>query len=707
MSDKSVPRKSRFWRIFAMWIFGPLLVLAIGCVALIRNPPQSLLLGVLAKEFRQQTGYGVGFGTASSVTLWPDAKLDLRDVKVRRPSLKKSRGGVVADAVRVTASFNIQKWLRGDRSIDAVLIETPTVTLFQTDLRQLNAGSGIGKSAVQIRQVTVKDGFVSYHERPTNPEFSASKIQAALTDVGAGRIGKFSGRFEWRDAAIKLSGTMARSGAKQSDLSFDLKAPTTKVVFNGTAHDDATTRIEGKADIHVTSLDELTRWLNIDHGPEHLALSGKATIAGPVAFSARQIWLKGADVTTAIAQGKVDVAIDLRGARPRLTGEAAWQRLDLNAFTTPKPKLTGFAVSRRTGEPAAAEPAPAVTIPSAWQDLDAYLKTLNQPVSIRSLEPSPTKPPPPGKSPLSPLAIDFSAINRGDMELLQTAETLLINGWEVKDVTIDSRLDAGRLSLDVSQATFASGQWKAKLDIDGRAAKPEHALSISGAGVDVKELLTMTVGPATLEGRSTFKADLSARGGTLDAVVQSLSGKANIDLNKGRFIGFDLKAVLNRWWRKWAYDTRRTTPFDRLRARLRVNKGVVKTIGPATLRGQYVEVDTNGTVSLARRRLNQRVRARLAPPPSQLPIPVRISGLWTKPVIKLDFGLFSLEPGRYEMPFAIDPIAAARQTRSFATSAVEQMPAALQDKVRQALEDPTKAQKIPKRLRDALAKFVR
>ena len=704
MSDKAVPRKSRFWRIFAMWIFGPLLVLAIGCVALIRNPPQTLLLGVLAKEFRNQTGYGISFGAASSVTLWPEAKLDLRDVKVRRPSITKLRGGVVADALRITTGLNIQNWLSGDRSIDAVLIETPTVTLFQTDLRQLRAGSGIGKSTIQLRQVTVKDGFVSYHQRPTNPEFSASKIQATLTDVGAGRIGKFSGRFEWRDAAIKLSGAMARSGAKKSDLSFDLKAPTTKVVFNGTAYDDATTRIEGKADIHVTSLDELTRWLNIDHGPEHPALSGKATIAGPVAFSTRQIWLKGADVTTAIAQGKVDIAIDLRGPRPRLTGEAAWQRLDLNAFTTPKPKLTSFAASRRT-----AEPAPAVTIPSAWQGLDAYLETLNQPASSRSLtlNQQPTKPPPPGKSPLSPVTIDFSAINQGDMELLQTAETLLINGWEIKDVTVDSRLDAGRLSLDVSQATFASGEWKAKLDIDGRTAKPEHALSISGAGVDVKELLTMTVGPATLEGRSTFKADLSARGGTLDAVVQSLSGKANIDLNKGRFIGFDLKAVLNRWWRKWAYDTRRATPFDRLRARLRVNKGVVKTIGPATLRGRYVEVDTNGTVSLARRRLNQRVRARLAPPPSQLPIPVRISGLWTKPVIKLDFGLFSLEPGRYEMPFAIDPIPAARGTRSFATSAVEQMPTALQDKVRQALEDPSKAQKIPPKLRDTLAKFVR
>ena len=118
MSDESGPRKSRFGRLFVLWLIGPLIVLAIGCVALIRNPPQPLLLDVLAKEFRKQTGFGLTFGAASTITLWPQASLDLRDVKVRRPSLQSARGGVVADAVRVTANLDLKNWLRGDRSID-------------------------------------------------------------------------------------------------------------------------------------------------------------------------------------------------------------------------------------------------------------------------------------------------------------------------------------------------------------------------------------------------------------------------------------------------------------------------------------------------------------------------------------------------------------------------------------------------------------
>lgn len=703
MSDRAKPRKSRFGWLLTLWVIGPLLVLAIGGVALVRNPPQPLLLSVLADQFRQHTGYGITFGAGSSIVLWPEAKADLREVKIRRPTLTRSRGGVVADADRVTAELNIEDWLAGDRTVQAITVEKPTITVFRTDFRQLQAGSGAGTGGVKLRRIDVKNGFLSYHERAASPEFSFSKIEATVTDIGDGRIGGLDSRFRWREALVRLTGAMARSGDKRSDLTFKLKGPTTTLDFKGTAFDDARTRIEGDAKMHVSSIDGLLRWLNVDHGPELQALSGSGTISGPVAVTSRQVWLKGADVKTAIAEGKVEVAIDLRNDRPMVTGEAAWQRLDLNPFTTPRPKLTALAVTRRV-----VKPEPAVTIDSAWQDLDAYLDSLGAPrsVSVRS-----AAPPPPGKSPLRPITLNFDAFKLGDMALAQTAETLLVGGWEIKDVALDSRLDAGQLSLDVSQAAFASGQWKGKLAIDGRSATPEHSLALTGTQVDVKELLNKAVGRATLEGRSTFKADLSARGTDLDAVIRSLSGKADIGLDKGRLIGFDLRAVLNRWWRKWSYDRRRTTPFDKLRARVRVNRGVVKTIGPATLRGNHVEVDTNGTVSLARRLLDQRVRARLSPPPSQLPIPVRISGLWSKPIIKLDFPLFGLQPSRYAMPFDIDAITESttgtRSSRSLAPSGGQAMPEALRAKLRAALDDPAKAKNIPEKLRRSLAPFVR
>ncbi len=58
MSDESGPRKSRFGRLFVLWIIGPLFVLAIGCVALIRNPPQPLLLDALANWIEDQLAAG-------------------------------------------------------------------------------------------------------------------------------------------------------------------------------------------------------------------------------------------------------------------------------------------------------------------------------------------------------------------------------------------------------------------------------------------------------------------------------------------------------------------------------------------------------------------------------------------------------------------------------------------------------------------------
>ncbi|MFT5176589.1 MAG: hypothetical protein ACI89J_004704 [Hyphomicrobiaceae bacterium] len=705
MSEQTVSRTSRFGRQFLLWIIGPLLVLALGAIALVRDPPQPEMLGWLAKEFRSQTGYGLTYGTASSVSLWPEAKLDLRDVKIRRPTLNAARGRVVADANRIAANLDARKWLRGDRAVDTVVIDKPTITLHPADIRQLKAGSGVGKSSIRVRRVSINDGFVSYHLHPANPEFSVSKIQVTLSEVETARVGNFDGAFLWRDATVKLNGAMARTGAQQSDLSFNLMAPAVKTVFKGKVFSDAVTRIEGDANVHVPSIDELVRWLNIDHGPENPAFVGPATIDGPVALSVRQFWLKGADVKTAIASGTLDVAVDLRGDRPLVTGEAAWDRLDLNAFSSPKPTLA-FSVKA----PRPLTTGTRVTIPSAWQELDDYLSSLSGRASTRTLAPASAAgmPPTPAKGSFSLVTIDFDALNLADGKLAQTAKTLLVGGWEIKDVALDSEIDGGRLNIDVNQASFAGGQWTAKLGVDARAATPEYALAVDAQGVDAKALLTMVVGQAAVEGTGAFNADVSARGANLDAMIQSLSGKVNLDLSKGRLIGFDLKAVLNSWWRKWTYDKRRATPFSRLRSRIRLNKGDIKTIGPTTLRGRHVEIDSSGTVSLKRRRLDQRVRLRLAPPPSQLPIPVRISGLWAKPVVKLDFGLFSSKPSRYEMPFSIDPSPAFEgRTRSVAPTAAPRISTALQQKVRWALDAPENAGKIPDKLREMLSRMMR
>jgi AsmA protein len=55
-----------------------------------------------------------------------------------------------------------------------------------------------------------------------------------------------------------------------------------------------------------------------------------------------------------------------------------------------------------------------------------------------------------------------------------------------------------------------------------------------------------------------------------------------------------------------------------------------------------VTITSSGAVNVPARKLKQDIRIKVVPPPTALPIPVRISGDWAKPTIGIDWGgLFS------------------------------------------------------------------
>ena len=142
-------------------------------------------------------------------------------------------------------------------------------------------------------------------------------------------------------------------------------------------------------------LDDLTRWLNIDHGPEHPALSGRATITGPVALSTRQIVAerRRRQDRDRSGQGRRPPSTCVAHAR-RSPARPPWQRLDLTSLTAARPQLASVAPRARSLAPTSP-----VSIPSAWQDLDSYLETLDQPTASRSLAPSAQPAPAAGQEP--------------------------------------------------------------------------------------------------------------------------------------------------------------------------------------------------------------------------------------------------------------------------------------------------------------------
>ncbi len=715
-SEQPIRRKSSLGRRILFWLVGPLLIVVLAVVAVILNPPEEYLLGKLTDEIREGSGYVVTFAPNSSLKLWPRAVVELHDVKVRRPALGDTVGGIIGDASTIKAEAGLFGLVGSQPVIDRLEITKPTLTLHAADLGQMAKGDGSGNGGggrFRVRVIRLEDGFASYLGGGPNPTATAHAINATLDDVTEVGFQKGEATFTWRDDPVKLAGAMARRvGDGVSDLEVKLDAPKANLTFKGVVAGGKDGKIAGSTSAKVASISETLHWFNVGFKRDLPALTKPATISGPLEYAGNRLSLKGADITTALAKGRADLTVDWQGSVPLITGKADWEHLDLAELVDDPAPSAGLAV--RSGA------ARSVSFTGRddeffdpFGNLSDFLDGLNG-----NAKPQPVPPTPEAKPVLSTRPIDFSGLKLANLDLKQTAKSLTLGSYRLADVSLVSKLRAGRLDLDIERTKFAKGNWSGSFLLDGRAKEPELSLKMSGKGVDTKELQDLAIGRNTLEGSSDLDIDVSGRGNDLNAIFESAAGKGQVDVKQGRLIGFDLRAVLNQFWRKWSYDSKRTTPFDKVSAKFRVDKGTLQTIGPATMRGRNVEIDTHGSISFFERSLDQHVRARLAPPPSQLPIPVRISGLWSALKVSLDFGRFSASPQFFKLPeVAALPDASTFSgrnlrgaVRSLAPSSNAAPPATLSAelaaKIKRTLNDPAKRAKLPKAMRDALEKLA-
>ena len=116
-------------------------------------------------------------------------------------------------------------------------------------------------------------------------------------------------------------------------------------------------------------------------------------------------------------------------------------------------------------------------------------------------------------------------------------------------------------------------------------------------------------------------------------------------MGKGALRGFDVRRMIFEWWKSWKFDLAQKTSFERLDATYDIKKGIMRSHPGLALGGPEVEINSQGTVNVPNKQLDQEIRVKAIPPPTAFPIPVRISGSWAKPSIGIDWwGLFSAGP---------------------------------------------------------------
>jgi len=711
-------RRSRAGGIILMWVIGPIAVLCLLAVGIVRNPPTEALLDLVQNQFNKRTGYKLAFDAGSTIKLWPNGEIDLKRVEIRRPALYPTIGGLVADAKTVRARFDLMALVFGPRAIEAIDIEEATVTLHEADVRLLRANlaatANPGAPPVTLTRLNVVDGLFSYHIKPPNAAFTLADFTAELTELGRDGVEKIESRFAFNEQPVTVSGNAKRlSRGDGVDLTLAVTSERATIALEGVAGQNAETGelFSGEALVQLTEAGPALRWLGIGPEKDHPALAGPMTLTGPVRLGRQAVQFTDVLFKSALADGKGEVRAVITEGRPKLTGSVDWDRLDLEGIADPVRGPRSLAVvSRQAG----VQPQ-GLVIPSLWEELQDYLKSMEETgaapraATIEAPRPdtasntrlrrfglaaSSTRPP----------ALDLSFLKAFDVDVAHTAKRLSYNGFDLADVAVDTRLEGGRLALVLKDARFASGHWNGTFNADVRPAQPNLSLELNATGIEAQRLQQATVGQSSLTGRGDVRAKLDASGRDAEQIVKTLTGSIKIDIGEGNLVGYDLKAILTQFWRRWSYDTRRRTPFNKVDARVRLDKGVVETIGYASLRGGEAELDSRGTVSLVAKSLNQRIRARLVWPPNQLPLPARISGPWSSPKVNVDWGIFSVRPGFFDLPPGLrgEPGAEGRSALAAAPAVGRTMPADLAQDIDRVLAQRDVAERLPAKLRETL-----
>ena len=221
----------------------------------------------------------------------------------------------------------------------------------------------------------------------------------------------------------------------------------------------------------------------------------------------------------------------------------------------------------------------------------------------------------------------------------------------LSDIQLRLMAKDGQLRLHPASAALYGGSYRGDLRLDARGATPRLALDASLADVQAGPLLKDVLGKEALLGNANAHATLTAQGSESSALLNTLNGKARVNVDHGALKGINLGQLLREAYAKLKHlppppKSTEQTDFAVLSASATIAKGVVRN-RDLTADAPALHLAGEGTVDLPQRRIDYRLTATLLKDlagqhPDEgavlkgLPVPIRITGGFDKPEVALD-----------------------------------------------------------------------
>lgn len=588
------------------WLFrlGLLLALLVAlAVAGLMLMPTDRIAAFAARQFEAATGRELTLSGDTRPTLWPVLGVATGPVTIANADWSGSGPMIEADGLAI--GMKPLALLSGEIAIERIRIDAPRILLERAGDGRANwdmapndaatpaapAAGGRGAPPLAIDRAEIRDGSVRYVDHASGRETTVSEIDLDAALPGMNGVAKLKGSARVNGAQLSFEATLDGPGpmlaGETRKTKIEIAAGPNKFSFDGNAG-MAPVSVKGRLDTELSDL------------PALLATAGPDAPALPPEIAGARV----------AVSGELGVGASDSGALSAVLRDASFS-LDDSA-------ITGEAAITLAGRPMVT-----ATLDAGALDLSGLSGGPDDGAGGGS-----------GGWPTDP--IDASGLSALDAQVDLRASEVKLDATSIGAVDIGAKLENGRLALDIRKISAYEGLLSGALAIDGRGGLAVEG-DLAASGMQLRPLLTQIADYDRLLGPLAGQIGFAGAGGSVDALMKSLSGAGKLDIGQGELQGLDIAGMLRNLDTSFRGAGAKTV-FNSVTGTFTIDKGVLRN-DDLLLDAPLISVTGAGAVNIGERSVDYR----LAPVAAGLSVPVRISGPWTNPGIRPD--LASVAPG--------------------------------------------------------------
>ncbi|MDR9483859.1 MAG: AsmA family protein [Sediminimonas sp.] len=572
-----------------------LVVVAVGSVFLL---PEDRIAQVAVDQIRAQTGREVTLSGGTEISFYPVLGVATGPMEIGNAPWSDAGPMMRAEALKV--GVDPIAMIRGDIRITGLELRSPRILLERAADGRVNWELGVegvapsgqegarsAKLALYLDRALITDGVLRYADRGSGEETVMQGLSLDLRWADYEGAAEFEAGLRPAGETVAVSGRIDRFAqfinGDASALNLRVAAAGGEIGLNGQASlaPMIAGRIEGELPDTAAFMAALGQpGVSLPQG-----LGRRAALSGDLSLTPDDMRLSLREGSLTLDGNRLSGALDVFTAQtpPRVVGQISTGALDLSGLGG-----GGEAAAAGSGERAAT---------AGW----------------------------------STAPIDASALSLVNGELDLRADSVLVGGLSLNQTHIGATLDRARAVVTLREVAAYDGTLGGEVVANNRSG-----LSVGGdlraQGVGLQGLLSDMAGLSRFTGAADAQVSFLGAGGSVDAIMRSLSGQGTLSTGRGTIQGIDLDKLFR------AGDVSGgTTVFDSLSASFTIEDGVLRnddllmSLPVITARGE-------GRIGLGARDLDYLFTPRSGGTDGEggVAIPVRIKGPWANPSIRPD-----------------------------------------------------------------------